>query len=250
MYLTGDAILTLTEIVCWTRIQAESGQDLQAIATRKNLECLAGDGVFCWGVGNAPNSAIRHLARARADIDVVFSIMRSRPKVHDISPLSIALWRSFIDTDGREQQLPDHVLITSRGSAEFRLKRNHYALVCRTSVPLTLGDTGPFDPAAYRNVSDVGAPVGSSQVTSLLRRVRLEEASSNYRINLRAKLIGSYWVRLANPVQLTAEKVKRLKACSTLPGMGPVDWREFVADLRKDSGDIVDWTVGIERRLL
>lgn len=41
------------EFVCWSKVQAESGQTLNAIVARKEKERLAGAGVFFWGVGNA-----------------------------------------------------------------------------------------------------------------------------------------------------------------------------------------------------
>jgi hypothetical protein len=69
-----------SEILCWSRMQAEAGQELAAIMARKELERLAGDGLFFWGIGNAPSRAVGQLARVGHEIDVVFSVMKSRPK--------------------------------------------------------------------------------------------------------------------------------------------------------------------------
>ena len=44
----------LTDMVCWTRMQAESGQNIEVIIARKELERRTGGGLFFWGVGNAP----------------------------------------------------------------------------------------------------------------------------------------------------------------------------------------------------
>jgi hypothetical protein len=73
-----DQQADLTEILCWTRIQAEAGETLPSIVLRKELERSAGDGIFCWGVGNAPALAVTAFARACRDIDVVFSRMKTR----------------------------------------------------------------------------------------------------------------------------------------------------------------------------
>src|SRR5205807_8143218 len=87
----------LTGVVCWTRMQAESGQDIQTIIARKELERRAGDGLFFWGIGNAPSRAIRSHAAGGEDIDVVFSLMKIRPKARDISPAGILAWRTYFD---------------------------------------------------------------------------------------------------------------------------------------------------------
>lgn len=162
---------SLTETVCWSRMQTEAGQELQAIVDRKELERSAGKGVFCWGVGNAPSRSIPDLARAGTDVDVVFSIMKSRPKAVDIEPNRLRIWRTFFDYSGRERPLPPATLVTSRVSAGLRARNAHYALMCRSDQELRLGDFGSFDPSAYRNVSETGKAVGASQVTALLRRV-------------------------------------------------------------------------------
>jgi hypothetical protein len=103
-------------------------------------------------------------------------------------------WRSYFDLDGVERPLPGGS-VTSRAHG----RGAHYALICRSDAPLELGDFGPFDPSVYRNVSESGKLIGASQVTALLRRVAPEGADASYRINLRAKLTGSYWVKLGDP---------------------------------------------------
>ena len=51
------------EYLCWTRMQVEAGQALESIIARKEIERRAGGGLFFWGVGNAPSTAINALAR-------------------------------------------------------------------------------------------------------------------------------------------------------------------------------------------
>jgi hypothetical protein len=224
---------SLTETVCWSRMQTEAGQELQAIVDRKELERSAGNGMFCWGVGNAPPRSIPDLARTGSDVDVVFSVMKSRPKAVDVAPSRLRIWRSFFDHSGREQPLPPASLITSRGDAALRARNVHYALMCRSGQELRLGDFGPFDPNAYRNFSDTGGAVGASQVTALLRRVSREAPATAYKVNLRAKLGQGYWVRLGDPIDLTADRRSVLeRVLANLLYVTPGEWMRIVSDLR------------------
>lgn len=230
---------SLTETICWSRMQTEAGQELQAIVDRKELERSAGGGVFCWGVGNAPSRSIPGLARAGADVDVVFSIMKSRPKAVDVAPSHLRIWRSFFDHSGHEQTLPPGSLITSRADIGLRSRNVHYALMCRSDQRLSLGDFGPFDPTAYRNVSDTGGAVGASQVTALLRRVSGEDHKTSYKVNLRAKLGQGYWVRLGDPLDLTTERRSLLdRVLANLRSVTPREWLRIVSDLRSGPSDM------------
>ncbi|RYG87127.1 MAG: hypothetical protein EON59_08295 [Alphaproteobacteria bacterium] len=212
------------KIVCWSRMQSEAGQGLQAIVARKELERQAGDGVFFWGVGNAPGSEPARLARERVPIDVVFSIMKSKPKPQDVKPAELQLWRGYIDQFGVEQVLPQGALITSRAHPADARARSHYALMCRTDEPLSLHDHGPFDPSAFRNVGGRGAPVGSSQVTAMLRLVDPRPSDvAGYRANLRATLTGGYWVRLTDSIRLPSTAATSL-----------LDRLDGVEDLNRD----------------
>jgi hypothetical protein len=189
-------------LICWTRMQAESGQELTSIIERKELERRAGNGLFFWGVGNAPARTTAALARTRQEIDVVFSVMRSRPKSEDAAPGSIVLWRRYVDAFGVEQPFPPHALVTSRGDTRRGRKQVHFVLVCRSVEPLALGNHGPFDHRAYRNASGNGRPIGASQVTALVRRVEQERPTGDYQINMRARLAESYWVKLTDPIPM------------------------------------------------
>src|ERR1700730_14929623 len=82
----------LTNVVCWTRMQAEAGQDISRIIARKELERRSGFGVFFWGVGNAPNRSTKRLAAMDEDIDVVFSLMKTQPKARDAAPTGVVAW--------------------------------------------------------------------------------------------------------------------------------------------------------------
>ena len=127
------------------------------------------------------------------------------------------------------------VLVTSRAGPGEDAKCSHYALMCRSAEQLRLRDLGTFDPSAYRNLGDPGAPVGNSQVTALVVRVREESPVSDYRINLRAKLVGGYWVRLSRPCVLGAEARAALAAASARAGaVDDGEWIRLVSELRPD----------------
>jgi hypothetical protein len=224
------------EYICWSRMQAEAGQALDLIIERKERERHASGGTFIWGVGNAPAILIHNLSRLQIPIRTIFSIMKSSPKSVDSTPRSVVVWQSFITRDGVKHLLPPYALVTSRGDSASGPKRVHYALFCHSANPLKICRGGEiFDPQQFRNASHTGAPVGPSQVTALLRRVGPggQEAprKTNYEVNLTAWLTGDYWVKLADPMELTSKKLNLLKNAAKISSD---NWLSFVADLRHD----------------
>jgi hypothetical protein len=217
------------EYVCWSRMQAEGGQMLDAILARKELERHAGDGCFMWGVGNPPALLTRSLSRAGVPVRVIFSIMKTKPKAIDVAPGRTVAWRCFIDAQGIERPLPHFALVTSRGDSASGAKRSHYALMCRSDEPLALTHDEPFDPGAFRNAGGTGAQVGASQVTALLRRVDDSSRSAGYAANMKAWLTGSYWVRLTDPVELDGARILHL---ATADQGGVRQWCDAVAAIR------------------
>lgn len=221
------------EYVCWSRMQAEAGQTLEQIVARKEVERRAGNGVFMWGVGNAPALVTSILARTKCPVRAVFSVMKSKPKAVDAAPARTVVWRRFLDAEGVERPLPPHVVVTSRGDSASGAKRVHYALMCRSDKPLHIERPGRgFDPSAFRNASGAGAPVGASQVTALLRRVGEEGTNSPYEVNLSAQLVGSYWVRLTDPVEVTRVEQTVLEEAVDF---GVDGWLSLAAALRRGS---------------
>ena len=230
----GECSSEAREIVCWSRMQAEAGQQLSSILARKELERLACDGLFFWGVGNAPGSEPTRLARLGVPIQAVFSVMKSRPKMQDANASDLNVWRRFIDEHGDERELPDGVLITSRAAPQGARQRSHYALMCRSDERVALRDMGPFNPKAFRNVGGRGAPVGASQVTALLRLFDAGAPdSAGYRTNLRATLTGGYWVKLSDPVRLGGQRTKALLGrLDEVAKLALGDWLDLVSALR------------------
>jgi hypothetical protein len=210
-------------VLCWTRMQTEAGQALHHIVARKEAERRASAGTFFWGVGNAPPSSLAALSHAGLRIPVLFSVMKSRPKPHDVSPGRVLAWRRFMGATGTSHPLPHNVLVTSRATT----RSFHYALVCRSEEPLSLEDLGPFDPGAYRNFGGTGAPIGHSQVTAILQRQR-PPAGGEYRVYMVAELHQHIWVKLLDPVELTPAECSALNAPEV---WGATEWTDFVASL-------------------
>ena len=217
------------ELICWSRMQAEAGQQLETIVHRKEVERRAGDGLFMWGVGNSPAVITRSLARLGTPVRAVFSIMKTPPKAIDAKPSRTVAWRRYFASDGTERLLPPHVLVTSRGDSAGGAKRAHYALMCRSSHPLSIKRGETFDPNAFRNAGGTGAPVGNSQVTALLKRIAPDAAVTGYEVNLTAWLTDSYWVRLSDPVELDA---LRLEMLADAADGSVADWCETVAAIK------------------
>lgn len=223
----GKKQAELSRIICWTRMQAESGQSLENIVARKEMERQAGEGMFFWGVGNAPSRFTSNLVAANEPIDVVFSIMKSRPKQRDANAEELFVWQAYVDNNGREYPLPAHVLVTSRAKATNAAKSAHYALVCFSREELELRHEQPFDHNAYNNV--MGARIGNSQVTALVARKRKILPTADYEVNLRAELIGDYWVRLAQPKLI--RRSRSIKT-NTFGSISPESWQERVSEIR------------------
>lgn len=194
------------EKVCWTRMQTEAGEGLSRIVRRKEMERRAGSGLFFWGVGSAPSRAIPGLAKAAAVIDVLFSVMKSKPKTCDVEPAALLAWNGYVDTNGVVRAIPRNVLVTSRATS----RNHHYALICHSDVALAVSDEGPFDPGAFRNYG-AGKSVGASQVTALLERYAAD-GSADYRVAMRARLTGALWVKLVEPVELSSASREWLAA--------------------------------------
>jgi hypothetical protein len=212
------------DYVCWSRMQSESGQALDAIVRRKEMERRAGRGSFCWGVGNAPATMTSALARLGHPVAAIFSIMKSRPKAIDILPARIFAWRRYVDANGVVRPLPRHVLVTSRADSACGPKNRHFALMCWSDSPLSIQRGVPFDPSAYRNAGGNGAPVGASQVTALLKRTSTGGGKTAYEANIRVRLADSYWVKLTDPVECTVD----MGEADTLDPSSVESWVAFV----------------------
>ncbi len=224
----------LSDVLVWSRMQTEAGQPLEAIVERKEIERKLGNGLFFWGVGNAPARACSILARTNKRVDVVFSKMKTKPKIADVAPSQIFVWNKYIDIHGAIKNIPGSVFVSSRGRASGEAKTHHYALMCYSENPLVLSDYGHFSPDSYRNYGGNGAPIGNSQVTALLKLSAESKTLSDYRINLRATLTGSYWVKLLDPIEISGPDRQDFQ--EKIATLTLANWEEFVHNVRRRQG--------------
>lgn len=181
----------------WTKMGVESGEALAQIVRRKEEERRAGNGIFWWGIGSSLGSAVRDHARAQGgSLPIVFSTMLGKAKKADSSPAAVWRWMEWEDTSGRMHNIPSHAKVISRGDPS---KGKHYALVCRSDVPLALRRDGPrFDPSQCR--TPLGKVPGASQVTALLVGASAGHTQGAYTVAFAATLVEPWAVKLLRPV--------------------------------------------------
>ncbi len=226
------------KFVCWSRMQSEAGQPLEHIIARKENERLSNGGVFFWGVGNAPSTLIAPLARMEVAVPMVFSIMKGKPKAHDIAPASVVAWRRYVDQNGNERPLPPSILVTSRGDSSTGVRKSkHFALICQSQEPLAVVSGKPFNHRSYRNAGVNGGAVGASQVTALLTPSIDDNAVAEYEANMEASLADAYWVRLTDPVQLSESQLRLYARSGSL---SVSDWVDYVSDIRQKTVRVSD----------
>src|SRR5581483_5352783 len=186
--------MDLPSLFCWTRFGTEAGEPIGAILHRKELERLANNGMFFWGVGNSVAPGMAALVEQAATPEVLFSPIKSRPRAADVAPECVVRWREATTIAGDRIALPDTVRVTSRAS------RSHYALVCSSTEPLEVGCLGRLRFNELRNLVR-GQPLGSSQVTALVTHEHdaVADGEDGYLVALRAFLVEPYFVRLAAP---------------------------------------------------
>lgn len=192
---------------CWTRYGTESGELIEDILRRKETQRRTHGGMFLWGVGNSVGPAIRELVRLESNPKVLFSPMRSRPKVVDTAPSRVITWMQASTLDGDDWEVPEGLRVISRGATEGgAMKRTHYALVCHSSTPLEISADNaqilPYD----RLVNLLSQnKLGHSQVTAVVEQLHPAaqgSAASNasYPVGFEAELVYPYFVRLSSPV--------------------------------------------------
>ncbi len=208
----------------WTRMQAEGGQRLHKILELKEAERQAGNGLFWWGVGNSLGVALGEHARAAGGtLPVIFSEMTSAADKRDRSPEQVFHWRAWCDAEGKEHDIPAHVLEWSRGAEG---KESHYALVCYSEAPLVSG-LQLFDAKACRNY--LGNAPGPRQVTQLLASgLDADHSDGSYERGFRATLVSPWMVKMVSPREMTSAERERQRAWT--PG---ADWPTFVASFRE-----------------
>jgi len=224
----------LADSFCWTKMQAEAGQELPTIIHRKELERTAGGGRFYWGIGNSVGARLGELSSQTADPQLLFSVMATSPKRLDTEPSSVLLWREYTTVIGAREPVPEHAIILSRGhTSTGKRKERHYALVCRSDEPLAIRRIGVLDLGHFRNLGSSGRGVGSSQVTAVIEHQRRGEGSGKmYEVSMRASLAYPYCLNLCNPVEVRPELLAELGAFSAATPER-AEWLAFVRRFRR-----------------
>lgn len=212
---------TLPTRFCWTRFGTESGESISSILERKEQERLRHGGMFLWGIGNSVAPAIEELVRLEAAPKVLFSPMKSKPKAIDVAPSRVFSWNTALALDGQEWPIPEGLNVLSRGSSESgRLKRSHYALVCRSTRPLL--EASIQEELVYDDLVNLlsQAKLGHSQVTAVVSHHHGRAASRNksYSVGFIAELVYPYFVRLIDPILL--DEPEAIKGRSALRSGG------------------------------
>jgi len=215
---------------------AEAGQDLSEIIERKELERYAGGGYFAWGIGNSLGRAVSEAQQALEDrqLEVLFTPMRSAAKAADKSPGAKLLWLAYQGIDGVKRELPGAILLTSRGDPK---KKSHYALLCYSASRINVAhDNLPsLDVASLANFRSRN-PIGSSQVTAVVRRTIPHwdrASSSNYQVAFKAEIAGDGFAKLLDPVRLRGSLHDLyLSACRARDATA---WLESVQALKREA---------------
>lgn len=200
---------------CWSKMGAESGEELAAIICRKEWERQLGSGYFFWGVGQSLGNNAQSVASEIESLYAIFSPMLSKARSIDAAPDRVVLWNAWIDSQGIVRQLPMHCFITSRASLPSgKQKKRHYALVCFSEKKLNAqnNDTYVF-PKYLRNVR-TNKPLGSSQVTAVVRAVDREDENvrkKSYPISFTAELHVPYCIQLAQPILLSTDDLVEMQ---------------------------------------
>lgn len=212
----------------WTKMQTESGISLPAILALKEVERLAGNGVFWWGIGTSLGKSVQeHAEKAGGTLPVLFSLMLSRPQKRDAAPSGgVRLWTKWENiTTGQRDDLPSHVL---EFSASHEKERSyHYALVCHSHTPLAIASHGAFDETRYKTIN--GKPPAAIQSTALLNGELYEDQTpGKYHFGFRATLVRPWVVKLVSPRKLSSSDTDLFEGWKG-------GWRDFVARTRSNS---------------
>lgn len=195
-------IATLPSKFCWTKMGDEAGQGLSGIISRKDTERQLGDGIFFWGIGTPLGERIWSFIKSTDNPQVFFSPMKAKPKTIDINPDKVFAWTAYVDRHGRKHVMPDHALVTSRGTAREKTKDYHYALVCHKHTQLEAELWPAVCSETLRNYK-TGKRLGYSQVTSIVESTgESDSCTLDYSISFGADLVAPFYVKLVDPVEI------------------------------------------------
>ncbi|KVG69660.1 hypothetical protein WL02_13155 [Burkholderia ubonensis] len=196
----------LPRTFCWTKIGAESGEELATVVLRKEWERRLGGGRFLWGINQPLGNSAQVAAHRTGSLLALFSPVAARTRAAERGRGNVLLWNAWVDAGGQVRQLPPHTFITSRAKLPSgRPREHHYALVCASSTALTIGTRLRVYPDQLRNVS-TGRALGAAQGAVVVDAVGrpAEQGGKSYPLALSVELEAPYFVRLTQPSVLKA----------------------------------------------
>jgi len=221
-------MMKIPSAFCLTKVGRYSGQEAPQILRRKELERQAGKGIFWWGVGESKCPAIAHLRHREVAPKVLFVWQRQHAK----QP-SAGLWLFETYEKGPRKgfSIPDHVLMARSGNK----KGSYYALVCRSTKPLTETVNVDLDLARYLNLKNdghTGNKPGLNQNTLVLTENSNPLTDSDlYTLAFEAELVEPFCVKLGGKRELSSEEARKLDDV-TNPGRTLDDWAHSLRSLR------------------
>jgi hypothetical protein len=203
----------------WAKSGSEAGQTISQILARKEAERRAGRGVF-WGHGTSLGCDVhRALDEAGGEISVYFTELLGRAQPHDESPEGVRLWTHYADGAGVHRELPTWAIVTSKDGPSS----THYALVCRSHVPLSNTVHGVFDKDSCVTFKN-GLTPGPSQIVALVRGSVPPHVGGRYGI-----LFGA---ALTDAVTLVDSRILGPAERRLLASWSDGNWKDLCVQLR------------------
>ncbi len=231
-------MLKLPRAFCWTRMGAESGQSLDVILKRKELERQAGNGTFFWGIGNSLGTAIIKFVNKEPKPKVLFSKIKSKPKKIDTSPAKVYLWKSFIDHHECIHELPINNLVLSRGYSTTRGKTHHYALVCNKENSFKREVWEDINFNNLKNYISDKNKLGFSQVTAIVKRNGHEGTNGlQYNVEFSASLVEPFFVKLVHPLEISLLTLDDLNMVVNYDNISRSDWESLSSGIHQQLED-------------
>jgi hypothetical protein len=232
--------------VCLTKFGPESGETVDEILARKDLERRSGTRAhkneFWWGIGEkgAAQSINRLISQHGANV-VLFCAIKNQKLPENGSASDILVWRKYRVLGGSVlHDIPKHVLITSAAvTKSARIRRTHFALTCNSSIPIEMGGrVFRFSNPHYKNLSKDGklgkSARGRRTTTALVRSTSapISGAECDTIIDFFADLCAPYCVELSDPKQISLSAVATLNL-QIAHGLRPPQWLLAVATIRR-----------------
>ena len=232
--------------VCLAKFGPESGETAEKILARKDLERRAGVGAykneFWWGVGERGTAqSIQALISEHGGNTVLFSAIKDQKPPNKGSAGDALVWRKYRMLGGDIlQDMPKHVLITTAAMTNGgTVRTKHFALVCKSSVPLKIGGRAfRFSNAHYKNLSKDGkvgkSARGKRSIAALVRWTNspISGAECDSLADFSADLCTPFCVELFDPKLISFSALAKLNQ-QIENGLGIRQWTLAVAAIRQ-----------------